>query len=128
MLAPVKGCFSVLNPNEREGAIMKNLINIFDDSGWEKAADYPEGTFMKILRDDNNGKTIVLKVPKNFKMEPHSHVYTEQHFVLKGSYMSEGRVFPEGSFQIYSPKEGHGPFESKDGALILVIWDGIKTD
>jgi anti-sigma factor ChrR (cupin superfamily) len=103
----------------------KQFIQRFDD---RNLLQKKQGTLMKILRDDNNGKTIVLKVPKNFKMEPHSHVYTEQHFVLKGSYMSEGRVFPEGSFQIYSPKEGHGPFESKDGALILVIWDGIKTD
>ncbi|HDR15915.1 MAG TPA: hypothetical protein ENN79_10625 [Desulfobacteraceae bacterium] len=107
---------------------MRNLINIFDDLGWEKAKDYPEDTFMKTLRDDKDGRTIVLKIPKGFKMASHSHVYTEQHFVLKGSYMSEGRVFSEGSFQIFSPREGHGPFESEDGALILVIWDGIKTD
>jgi len=107
---------------------MRNLVNIFDELGWEKAKDYPEGTFMKTIRDDKDGRTIVLKIPKGFKMASHSHVRTEQHFVLRGSYMSEGRIFPEGSFQIFSPKEGHGPFESEDGALILVIWDGMKAD
>ena len=47
---------------------MRNLINIFDDLGWEKAKDYPEDTFMKTLRDDKDGRTIVLKIPKGFKM------------------------------------------------------------
>lgn len=104
---------------------MENLINLFDDSGWEEAKDYPEFTLMKVLMDNEYGKTILLKLPKGFKMGSHSHVVTEQHLVLRGSYMTDGSTFTEGSFQIYNPHEEHGPFESPDGALILVIWDAI---
>jgi anti-sigma factor ChrR (cupin superfamily) len=108
-----------------EEQVMKNLINLFDDAGWEKARDYPEGTLLKILRDNEYGKTILLKLPEGFKMPNHSHVVAEQHLVLRGSYITSGKTFAEGSFQIYDPHEEHGPFESENGALVLVIWDAI---
>jgi len=109
-----------------EDSAMKNLINLFDDSGWENAHDYPEGTLLKTLRDNENGRTILLKLARGFKLGSHSHVITEQHLILRGSYTSEGRTYSEGSYQIYSPHEEHGPSESQEGALILVIWDAIK--
>jgi len=105
---------------------MKNFVDLFDDSDWVVAKDYPAGTMMKILRDADCGKTILLKCARGFKMEAHSHVVTEQHFVLKGSYMSDNKTYPAGSYQIYNPHEEHGPFESQEGALILVIWDSVK--
>lgn len=105
---------------------MKNFVDLLDNSGWEIAQDYPDGTMMKVLRNTNNGRTILLKCPQGFKLGAHSHVVTEQHFVLRGSYTSEGKIFSEGSYQIYNPHEEHGPFESTEGALILVIWDPIN--
>ncbi len=102
---------------------MKNIINLFDDLNWEKATNYPDGTLMKTLRDDDKGNTILLKLPKGFSMPSHSHINTEQHFVLEGNYSIDGVEYPKGSFQIYYSHEEHGPFESKDGALILVIWN-----
>ena len=95
-----------------EECIMINLINLFDQRNWEEAENYPEGTLKKTLRDDNGDRTILLKLPKGFKMESHSHITTEQHFVLKGEYISED----------------HGPFRSKNGALVLVIWDPYNSD
>jgi anti-sigma factor ChrR (cupin superfamily) len=83
---------------------MKNIINLFDDLNWENATNYPDGTLQKALRDEKGGKSLLLKIPKGFSMPSHSHINTEQHFVL-GAH------------------EDHGPFESKEGALILVIWD-----
>jgi anti-sigma factor ChrR (cupin superfamily) len=56
-------------------------------------------------------------------MESHSHLTTEQHFVLRGSYTSEGKTYPEGSYQIFYAHEEHGPFHSENGAMVLVIWD-----
>ncbi len=56
-------------------------------------------------------------------MEPHSHITVEQHIVLSGSYTNGGLEYPTGSYQIFSAHENHGPFESKEGALVLVIWD-----
>ena len=107
---------------------MINLINLFNDVNWEKADNYPEGTLRKILRDENNARTILLKLPKGFKMESHSHITSEQHFVLKGAYTSEGLTYREGSYPIFYAHEEHGPFKSKNGALVLVVWDPYKYD
>lgn len=105
---------------------MKDLMNLFDDLNWEDAINYPKGTKRKILREENGVRTILLKLPKGFTMEPHSHIVPEQNFVLEGEYVCNGKVFSKGSYQMFSPHDEHGPFESKDGALILVVWDPIK--
>jgi anti-sigma factor ChrR (cupin superfamily) len=104
---------------------MKREINLYDESNWEMATDYAEGTKKKVLRDDEKGQTILLKLPEGFHMPPHSHITTEQHFVLDGEYISDRYIYPKGSYQIFSPGEEHGPFESKKGALILVMWDPV---
>jgi metal-sulfur cluster biosynthetic enzyme len=109
-----------------EGNIMENLMNLFDDLNWEDANEYFDETKRKVLRDENGCRTVLLKLPKNFYMAPHSHITTEQHIVLKGEYISKGKSFPVGSYQIFSKGDDHGPFESKNGALILVIWDPIR--
>ena len=61
---------------------MKELINIYDVLGWEEAEGYPKGTRIKTLRDEDGAKTVLLKLPKEFMIEPHSHLSTEQHFVI----------------------------------------------
>ena len=106
---------------------MKNLINLFDQINWEKAANYPEGTFKKTLRDEDGAQTILLKMPAGFRMELHSHVTTEQNLVLKGAFTYNGITYHDGSYQLFNAHEEHGPFYSKDGALVLVIWDPYKT-
>ncbi len=105
---------------------MKKLINLFEDSNWEDANGYPKGTKRKVLRDESDKKTILLKLPKGFNMSAHSHIVTEQHLVLEGSYSSDGENYPVGSFQIFAAHDEHGPFVSENGALILVIWDSFK--
>lgn len=106
---------------------MKNLINLYDDKSWENANEYADGTKRKVMRDENGAKTILLKLPKGFKMAPHSHITVEQHFILEGEYISQNKTFSAGTYQIFYPHEHHGPFESPKGALILVIWDPLKT-
>ena len=105
---------------------MKKLINLFEDSNWEVANGYPKGTKRKVLRDEDNKRTILLKLPKGFMMNAHSHITAEQHFVVEGSYSSDGENYPVGSYQIFSAHDEHGPFISENGALILIIWDALK--
>ena len=104
---------------------MKKVMNLFDDLNWESADEYFKGTKRKILRDDEGKKTILLKLPKGFSMPLHTHITTEQNFVIEGQYTYKGEVYPKGSYQIFSPHDEHGPFNSKEGALILVIWDKL---
>ncbi len=105
---------------------MKKLINLFEDSNWEVANGYPKGTKRKVLRDEDSKRTILLKLPKGFMMNAHSHITAEQHFVVEGSYSSDGENYPVGSYQIFSAHDEHGPFISENGALILIIWDALK--
>lgn len=107
---------------------MKDLINLFDQLNWENADNYPEGTFKKTLRDEDGAKTILLKMPAGFRMELHSHITSEQNFVLKGAFTYQGITYHEGSYQHFNAHEDHGPYYSKDGALVLVIWDPYKLD
>jgi len=58
----------------------------------EKANGYPEGTKIKILRNKNGYKTVLLKFQKGFYMKAHSHMYNEQHLILDGEYESEGEI------------------------------------
>jgi len=105
---------------------MKHITDIYDKLGWKKAIGYPIGTRIKILRESDGVKTILLKLPRDFNMESHTHIYNEQHFVLKGEYESEGKVYPSGTYRFIPAHKDHGPFTSKTGAIILVIWDPVK--
>ncbi|MEN8223993.1 MAG: cupin domain-containing protein [Bacteroidota bacterium] len=104
---------------------MKKMINLFDSENWETLNGYPQGTMAKILRDGENAKTVLLKLPAGFYMAPHSHLTTEQNFLIEGEYEIAGERFSPGSYQIFSPGDEHGPFESKNGAMVLVVYDSI---
>lgn len=104
---------------------MKGVKNLYDELNWEIATGYFDGTKRKVLRDNDKGKTILLKLPEGFYMGPHSHTTGEQHFVLDGEYQSDGENYPAGSYQAFLKGEEHGPFESKIGALVLIVWDPI---
>ncbi|HER07621.1 MAG TPA: hypothetical protein ENO20_01820 [Bacteroides sp.] len=107
---------------------MEKLTNLFDKSNWQVAREYPAGTMKKVLYDENGIKTILLSLPKNFYMAPHSHIFTEQHIILTGEYISDGKVYPEGTYRNFKAHENHGPFESRDGAMVLVIWSTKQSD
>ena len=90
---------------------------------WQEAEKgYPAGTKMKLLRDDDDGRTAILQLPKGFKMESHSHIKDEQHFVLKGQYEIRGIVYRQGTYHFIQHSVTHGPFTSETGAEILVVW------
>jgi anti-sigma factor ChrR (cupin superfamily) len=90
---------------------------------WQDAAkSYSPGTKMKVLRDDEGGRTVILKIPKGFLMESHSHIRNEQHFILKGQYEIDGITYSQGTYQLIHSNMTHGPFTSKTGAEILIVW------
>ncbi|MBT8378164.1 MAG: cupin domain-containing protein [Ignavibacteria bacterium] len=104
---------------------MIKISDIYDKLGWKQAKGYPRGTRIKTLRDEGNAKTVLLKLPKGFYMDSHCHVTTEQHFVIQGSYKSEGKTYRSGTYQLIPAGVDHGPFESKNGAVILLVWDPL---
>jgi anti-sigma factor ChrR (cupin superfamily) len=104
---------------------MIKVLDIYDKLGWKKANGYPQGTRIKTLRNEGNAKTVLLKLPKGFRLESHSHLTTEQHLIIRGKYESEGKVYSSGTYRLIPAGVDHGPFESKTGAVILVIWDPL---
>ncbi|MBN2275880.1 MAG: cupin domain-containing protein [Bacteroidales bacterium] len=101
---------------------MKEIINLLNNAEWSDASEYAAGTRKRVLHDEDGVKTVLLNFPAGFYMEAHSHIHAEQHLILKGEYISEGKVFHEGTYRSFKAHENHGPFESKKGALVLVIW------
>lgn len=91
---------------------------------WEDTSSYPDGTKIKVLRDEGQARSILLKLPPGFQMDAHSHTCCEQHYVLEGSYEAGGREYGPGAYQCIPAHSDHGPFSSQDGALVLVIWEG----
>ncbi len=103
---------------------MLDMIVDCNSMEWQDASDmYPQGTKIKVLRDDQGGRTIVLQLPLGFRMEGHSHTKNEQHYVLSGQYELEGRACGEGTYQLIHSEMSHGPFTSEAGAVVLVIWN-----
>jgi len=104
-------------------------MNVLDDTGWEPADGFGEGCLQKILREDENGcKTMLLKLPKHFHMDAHSHRCAQQHYVLEGAYTINNIVFRENSYQRIPANEEHGLFESEKGATLLVSCDPILEE
>jgi anti-sigma factor ChrR (cupin superfamily) len=98
-------------------------INIHDLE-WREAEGYPGGTLEKGLHgsSDEIPRTSVLKFRPGWEMEAHAHVFTEIHYVLEGEYESQGQVYPAGTFRLIPKGTNHGPFRTRTGATILVVW------
>ena len=105
--------------------MLQEMVNC-NDLEWQPAKSYPSGTLSKVLRDDHGKKTILLKIPANFSMEEHTHTSLEQHYVLEGSYEIEGITYGPGTYQLIPAGYSNGPFTSKEGAILFVVWDEEK--
>ncbi|MGD8867880.1 MAG: cupin domain-containing protein [Gemmatimonadales bacterium] len=90
---------------------------------WKETSAYPEGTMIKVLREEGETRSVLLKLPPGFRIDAHVHTYCEQHFVLEGEYEEAGVEHGPGTYQCIPAHASHGPFSSRDGAVILVIWD-----
>jgi len=102
---------------------MKEFTHNHEEMPWGEARGYPTGTLAKVLREEGEHKTFLLKLAPGFEMEAHCHTpVTEQHFVMEGSYVGEGRTYRKGSYRFIPPGVTHGPFTSSEGAVVLVVW------
>lgn len=105
---------------------MRMNDNFNNKTGWKKADKYPNGTKIKMLRDEGDSKTFILKVPAGYTMSSHNHNYIEQHVVLEGEYESRGKHFNTGTYKYIPANKQHGPYKSKGGAVLMVLWDHMK--
>lgn len=89
---------------------------------WEESVTYPTGTMIKSLREEGAARSILLKLPPGFRMGAHAHTCCEQHFVLQGEYEVGGVEHGTGTYQCIPAHQNHGPFGSREGAVVLVVW------
>ena len=102
--------------------MLDEIVNCNSMEWLDADEGYPENTKIKVLRDDEGGRTVILKLPKGFRMEGHTHIKNEQHFILKGQYEINGKVCRQGTYQLIYSDMTHGPYNSETGAEVLVIW------
>ncbi len=103
---------------------MKAVSVNINELKWNEAVEYPTGTEEKVLSVGGSiaPRTIMLKLPPGWKMDGHSHRYTELHYVLEGQIESQGQKYPAGTFRVIPKAVEHGPFGSETGAIVLVVW------
>jgi len=109
---------------------MKAVSVNANDLKWSVAAEYPTGTEEKVLSIGGSiaPRTTMLKLPPGWKMDSHSHRFTELHYVLKGQIESQGQRYPAGTFRVIPKGVEHGAFSSETGAIVLVIWCLLAED
>jgi len=106
-----------------------NAVSInTNDLKWQAAEGYSSGAEEKVLSVGGSvaPRTILLKIPPGWSMKAHSHVFTELHYVLEGSYESQGKTFKAGTYSIIPKEVKHGDFATKTGAIILITWCTLK--
>jgi len=102
---------------------MKERAFNIDEIEWETATHYPAGAEVKVLRqgDDWSSWTILLKMPPNWQMYPHTHEATEEHFVLEGAYEIGAQVYAKGTYHLIPSGTNHGQLRSRSGAIVLIV-------
>jgi anti-sigma factor ChrR (cupin superfamily) len=100
-----------------------------DDLEWRSAEGYATGAQAKVLNvgDSVAPRAILLKIPPGWRMDVHSHIYTEIHYVIEGEYESQGEIYPVGTYCIIPKQVKHGPFSTKKGAVLLVTWCNLNV-
>lgn len=81
-----------------------------------------KGIRIKTLRrDEQTGtQTSLWRLEPGARVPPHSHRHEEECLVLEGSVIHEGRRYGPGDFLHALPGSRHSPFESPDGALLMI--------
>jgi len=108
---------------EEKGGIMREILLNTNEMEWQESDAYPSGTLVKVLRDEGEVRSLLLKIPPGFHMDPHAHTTGEQHFILEGGYETGDWEFGQGTYHYLPARRLHGPYMSRKGAVVLVIWE-----
>jgi anti-sigma factor ChrR (cupin superfamily) len=102
---------------------MQEIILDYKNTEWKNTSNSPHGLSCKTLRDEGATRTLLLKFPEGVTIDGHKHSHTEQHFIVKGHYESDGRKYSPGYYRLIPAGTDHGPFFVKSELVILVIWE-----
>ncbi len=102
---------------------MEEKILDYENMEWQEAMGYPPGTKIQVFREEEGAKTFLLKLSQGFRIEAHCHSSTTQYFVLMGQYEIDGKDYGPGSYNLIPEGDIIDSFASRNGAILLVIWD-----
>ncbi len=103
--------------------LMKSIENnklrfIFaKQSKWNEV--YP-GVKVKLLREENNTKSMMVEMAENSIIPEHIHTQNEESLVLKGDVYIEGILCIEGDYHFAPTGSHHQPITTKNGCTLLV--------
>ena len=81
------------------------------------------------LREEEQGgaRTILVRLPPGGTIQAHCHLAPVQHFLLGGDYELEGESYDAGAYQLFPAHAELGEITSKQGALLLIVFDPTES-
>lgn len=95
----------------------KQLFMFARQSKWNEV--YP-GVKVRLLREENNTKSMMVEMAKNSIIPEHTHTQNEESLVLKGDVYIEGILCIEGDYHFAPCGSHHQPITTKNGCTLLV--------
>ncbi|WP_454062054.1 cupin domain-containing protein [Candidatus Nitrospira salsa] len=108
--------------------IKEDINHDTQNMNWQELREFPGPAEVKVLREEKDlgAKTMLLRVPPQGKIIPHSHRGVVQHYVLDGHYETEGKSFGPGSFRLMPEHAEVAPITTEKGVTILMIYDAVR--
>jgi hypothetical protein len=66
---------------------------------------------IKMLRDDGDSKTFLLKVPAGFIMNSHNMILLSSIVILEGEFESRGKHYNAGTYRYFPANKNQGPYK-----------------
>jgi quercetin dioxygenase-like cupin family protein len=95
---------------------------------WQEVREFPGKGKVSVLRDEGKGgaKTIIVRLPAEDQIVPHSHVGAVQHYVLEGECETQGKSLGEGAYRFLPRHADVSAIFTKEGVTILMIYDAAS--
>lgn len=93
---------------------------------WETLREFPGKGEVAVLRDEGKARTIIVRLPDDGQIVPHSHVGTVQHYVLEGECETEGKPLGKGTYRFLPEHADVSVIFTKEGVSILMIYDAVS--
>ncbi len=93
------------------------LFMFAKQSTWHEV--YP-GVKVRLLREENNTKLLMVEMAANSCLLEHSHTQNEESFVIKGEVYIEGILCGEGDYHYAPSGSQHQKITTKTGCTLLV--------
>jgi hypothetical protein len=106
---------------------MEKQVILTESMPWKEWEGFPSEIGVKVLRDEDHcgARTLLVNIPPKAEVPSHSHRSTVQHYVIQGMCEIDGKEFAAGTFSLMPAHSDIPPIRSRDGAVILMIYEPV---